>query len=50
MVRAQVREWHADLGWGVLDSPETRAGLAVLLPESDHDGVLQRVLSALPQS
>jgi cold shock protein len=26
MVRAEVREWHADLGWGVLDSPETPGG------------------------
>ena len=26
MVRAEVREWHEDLGWGVLDSPETPGG------------------------
>ena len=26
MVRAVVREWHEDLGWGVLDSPETPGG------------------------
>jgi len=26
MVRATVREWHNDLGWGVLDSPETPGG------------------------
>ena len=26
MVRAQVREWHEDLGWGVLDSPQTPDG------------------------
>jgi CspA family cold shock protein len=26
MVRAIVREWHDDLGWGVLDSPETPGG------------------------
>lgn len=26
MVQAQVREWHDDLGWGVLDSPETSGG------------------------
>ena len=26
MVRAQVREWHEDLGWGVLDSPDTPGG------------------------
>jgi len=26
MVRAVVREWHNDLGWGVLDSPETPGG------------------------
>ena len=26
MVAAIVREWHADLGWGVLDSPETPGG------------------------
>lgn len=26
MVRAEVREWHEDHGWGVLDSPETPGG------------------------
>jgi len=26
MVRATVREWHDDLGWGVLDSSETPGG------------------------
>ena len=26
MVRAEVREWHQDRGWGVLDSPETPGG------------------------
>ena len=26
MVTATVREWHEDLGWGVLDSPETPGG------------------------
>ena len=26
MVRAEVREWREDLGWGVLDSPETPGG------------------------
>lgn len=26
MVMATVREWHEDLGWGVLDSPETPGG------------------------
>lgn len=26
MVRATVREWHDDLGWGVIDSPETPGG------------------------
>jgi CspA family cold shock protein len=26
MVRATVREWHDDLGWGVLDSAETPGG------------------------
>lgn len=26
MVRATVREWHEDLGWGVLDSGETTGG------------------------
>lgn len=26
MVRATVREWHEDLGWGVLDSSETPDG------------------------
>lgn len=26
MVRAEVREWHEDLGWGVLESPETPGG------------------------
>ena len=26
MTTATVREWHADLGWGVLDSPETPGG------------------------
>ncbi|WP_107773899.1 hypothetical protein [Nocardioides sediminis] len=26
MVRAEVREWHEDLGWGVLNSPETPGG------------------------
>ncbi len=26
MVRAIVREWHDDLGWGVLDSVETPGG------------------------
>ena len=26
MVRAEVREWHEDLGWGVLDSAETPGG------------------------
>jgi CspA family cold shock protein len=26
MVQAVVREWHEDLGWGVLDSAETPGG------------------------
>jgi CspA family cold shock protein len=26
MVKAVVREWHEDLGWGVLDSAETPGG------------------------
>ena len=26
MVQAIVREWHEDLGWGVLDSAETPGG------------------------
>jgi CspA family cold shock protein len=26
MVQATVREWHDDLGWGVLDSAETPGG------------------------
>jgi CspA family cold shock protein len=26
VVRATVREWHDELGWGVLDSPETPGG------------------------
>ena len=26
MVSAKVREWHVDLGWGVLDSLETEGG------------------------
>ena len=26
MVRATVREWHDDLGWGVIDRPETPGG------------------------
>lgn len=26
MANATVREWHDDLGWGVLDSPETPGG------------------------
>lgn len=26
MVSAKVREWHDDLGWGVLDSLETEGG------------------------
>lgn len=26
MATATVREWHSDLGWGVLDSPETPGG------------------------
>ncbi len=26
MVEATVREWHDELGWGVLDSPETPGG------------------------
>lgn len=26
MVEASVREWHDDLGWGVVDSPETPGG------------------------
>jgi len=26
MAKATVREWHDDLGWGVLDSPETPGG------------------------
>lgn len=26
VVTATVREWHDDLGWGVLDSPETPGG------------------------
>jgi CspA family cold shock protein len=26
MVTATVREWHDDLGWGVVDSPETPGG------------------------
>jgi CspA family cold shock protein len=26
MVQATVREWHNDIGWGVLDSPETPGG------------------------
>ncbi|NAS21880.1 cold shock domain-containing protein [Herbidospora sp. NEAU-GS84] len=25
-VRGVVREWHADEGWGVIDSPETPGG------------------------
>ncbi|WP_220126912.1 cold shock domain-containing protein [Rhodococcus spelaei] len=24
--RGTVREWHAELGWGVLDSPDTTGG------------------------
>ncbi|EME17512.1 hypothetical protein G419_19164 [Rhodococcus triatomae BKS 15-14] len=24
--RGKVREWHAELGWGVLDSPDTPGG------------------------
>ena len=26
MTTATVREWHDDLGWGVLDSPDTSGG------------------------
>lgn len=26
MVKATVRKWHDDVGWGVLDSPETPGG------------------------
>lgn len=26
MANATVREWHEDLGWGVLDAPETPGG------------------------
>ncbi len=26
MVTATVREWHDELGWGVLDSPQTPGG------------------------
>jgi CspA family cold shock protein len=26
MTTATAREWHDDLGWGVLDSPETPGG------------------------
>ena len=26
MTTATVREWHDDLGWGVLDSPDTPGG------------------------
>jgi CspA family cold shock protein len=26
VANATVREWHDDLGWGVLDSPETPSG------------------------
>ncbi|MBH5147948.1 MULTISPECIES: hypothetical protein [Rhodococcus] len=28
---ATMREWHGELGWGVLDSPETPGGPALLL-------------------
>src|SRR4051812_30956794 len=26
VVTAKIREWHTDLGWGVIDSPETPGG------------------------
>jgi hypothetical protein len=45
MVRAEVRESHKDLGWGVLDSPETPGGCwtaaepeAQVAPDAEQDG------------
>lgn len=33
-----VREWHAELGWGVLDSPDTPGGCWVHFSNIDGTG------------
>jgi CspA family cold shock protein len=37
-VGAQVRVWHDEEGWGVLDSGETPGGCFVSWAHIDHDG------------
>lgn len=37
-VAAQVRVWHDEEGWGVLDSAETPGGCFVSWAHIDHDG------------
>ncbi|WP_062428985.1 cold shock domain-containing protein [Herbidospora daliensis] len=37
-VRGVVREWHADLGWGVIDSPETPGGAWAHFSHIQADG------------
>lgn len=38
MIDATVREWHDDLGWGVVDAPETPGGCWVHYSNIDVDG------------
>ena len=38
MIEASVREWHDELGWGVLDSLETPGGCWVHYSHIDVDG------------
>lgn len=38
MVRATVREWYGEDGWGVLDCPETPGGCFVHFSNLETDG------------
>lgn len=38
MIEASVREWHDELGWGVVDATETPGGCWVHFSNIDADG------------
>ena len=40
MIEASVREWHDELGWGVVDATETPGGCWVHFSNIDADGYL----------
>lgn len=47
---ATVREWHGELGWGVLDSPETPGGCWAHFSNIDGPGYRTLTVGETPSS